>query len=142
MLAIGAITVLDIILSKTVSSPILGSQEMIGFLQAPMVALAVGLAQILGNHIKVDIITSRLSKRVQAIINSFISIILVAVFTVFVWQTFSLAVTSQRSGGFTNTLHWPIFYDLYAVAVALLVPPLVFLVEFINSLRDSIKGDH
>jgi TRAP-type C4-dicarboxylate transport system permease small subunit len=140
MLAIGAITVVDIILSETISSPILGSQEMIGFLQAVMVALAVGLAQMLGNHIKVDILTSRLSKRTQALMNSVICLVLSAVFTVLVWQTFELATASHRSGGFTNTLHWPLFYDQYAVAVALIVPPLVFLVESINSLKEFIKG--
>jgi TRAP-type C4-dicarboxylate transport system permease small subunit len=133
------ITCLDVFGSKLFNLPILGSQEIIGLLQGATFALAVGLAQLVGQHISVDLLTSKLSQRKQAVINSIVSLILLGVFAILVWQTFKLGLSIQESGQYTPTLRMPIHFTVYIMGIAFIVPCLVFLYELINSLKKVVK---
>ena len=131
------VSVIDVLGSNIFNMPILGVTEIVSLFLGVVIALAIARAQISKRHIRVEVFTSRLPKRIQAIIDSIISPILLAFFVILTWQTFVLAISYQAVGEYSITLHLPIPYFIFAMAVAFIGACLVFLLEFLNSLKEA-----
>jgi TRAP-type C4-dicarboxylate transport system permease small subunit len=130
----------DIVGSKFFNLPVLGSVELIGFLMAVMVCLPMALTETLGRHIKVEVFTDRLPKAVNKMIDGIISLVLIFFFAMVVWQLFIYGIYIQAGREYSQDLHLPIHVFLYAMSIGLIPACLVFLIEFLNSLRGAKRS--
>lgn len=119
--------------------PIEGTYEIVGFLAAIMISLAMAYTQVERGHIAIEILVSRLAKRTQATIdaiNWFISIILFALIT---WRLCVYAADLRHTGQLSATLWWPLYPFVYVVALGSAGLCLVLFVDFYKSLLQVIR---
>ncbi len=139
LLAILAMTFIDIIFAKCFNWPIRGSIEIAGLSQAIIVASATAVTQLSQKHIRVDILTQRFPRNIQATLNSFISLILTCLFIWIIWQLFANGLEIQKTGQYTSDLHLPIHIIIYLTALMLVPACFVFIIEFLQSTREVKK---
>lgn len=139
MLILGVllVSIIDVLGSNIFNLPVLGVTEIVSLFLGVVIALAIARTQISKRHIKVEIFTARLPRRIQVVIDGIIFPILLAFFAVLTWQTFALALSYQSAGEYSITLRLPIHYFIFAMAFAFIAAFLVFLFEFINSLKEA-----
>lgn len=127
------VTLVDVIGTALFSSPLLGSTELVGLLQALLIALAVAQTQIFRRHISVDFMVARLPKRIQVICYRIVNLLLFGLFAVLVWQLCVLGLSFQSSGEYSITLRLPTHYFVLIMAFAFIVSCLLFLLLFLKS---------
>ena len=138
-LIIFIISLLDILGSKILNLPFPGVIELIGYSQAVMIVFALAFTQLIHQHIRVEMIFSRLPGTLQSLLEILSSIFLFLLFSVLVWQFASYGMTLQRSGQYSITLGLPIHFIVWVIALALIPSALVFFLECIRAIGGVIK---
>jgi TRAP-type C4-dicarboxylate transport system permease small subunit len=134
-----ALLLVDIIGSKVFNHPVPGSIELAGLTQAIIICSATALTQLSKQHIRVDLVTMHLPKRVQAGLNVFISLLLFVLFAWIIWQLVANGIEIQDKGQYTSDLHMPLQVFIYLTALMLVPACLVFLIEFWEALRGVLN---
>jgi len=121
--------------------PLKGSYELVGFLGALTVALALGYAQITGSHIAVDVLATRYSKRTLRIMNGISSLLGMIFFILVAWQTAVFATTIWKRGETSETLRIVYHPFIYLLALCCLLLAFVLFINFLRSLAPK-KGEN
>ncbi len=140
-IAISAMVLLicvDIIL-RLVAKPIYGAFEVTNWLAALAAAFAVAYIQTQKGHVPVDVVIMRLSKRARAIISSITTPLMVGLSGVISWQCVVFALYMRASNEVSQILKFPYYLLLYGVAFCFAMLALVFVAEFLNSLKQAVK---
>ena len=132
-------TVTDVCLRYFFNRPFASSFELTEFMMAILVAFGLAYTARLDGHIKVDILTSRLPKRIQAAISSFTNLVCVVVFILIAWQSFAQAKTLYLSGLTSEVLYIPVFPFVLMTGIGFALLGLVFLINFFVSLSQTMK---
>ena len=119
--------------------PLKGSYELVGFMGALTVALALGYAQITGAHIAVDILATRYSKKMLRIMNAISSLLSMFFFILVAWQTAVLATTIWERGETSETLRIIFHPFIYLVAICCVFLAFILFIDFMKSLT-PMKG--
>jgi TRAP-type C4-dicarboxylate transport system permease small subunit len=119
--------------------PFTGAAEIVRFLAAVVAAFALGYTQINRGHVAIDIFVVRLPQRAQAIIDSIMFFIIMALFGVATWQVVELASRYWELGSVSETLYIIFFPFIYAVALGCTLLCLVLLLDFLKSLAQAVK---
>src|SRR4030042_2669940 len=129
------VTCIDVLLTKLFTLPIQGAIDVVMFSQLIAISFALALTLILGRHIEVEFVVSKLPGRTQAVIGSIVYLLGLAFFIIVVWQLFVLGHSFQTAGEKSmSQLRIPLFPLPYAIALASIPVCLVFLQKFLNSL--------
>ena len=139
MLAMFFANFVDVIGAKVFLWPLPGATEIIGFSQIVVVAPAIAFGLILGRHIRVEFFVVRLPRRVQAIINSIVSLMGLGLFILILQQSFTYGQSLQKAGEIGSTSRIPFYPFAYLIAFCCIPVCLVFLVEFLNWLKEVVK---
>ena len=139
LVAMMLITVVNMVL-RAVWVPLAGLADGVGFLAAIVIALALGYTQIKRGHVAIDIVMMRFSLRVQAITDSIIYLISMALFGLIAWQVARLAGHYWEIGSISVSLWNIAFFPItYVVAFGCALISLVLLVDFLKSLAHAVK---
>jgi TRAP-type C4-dicarboxylate transport system permease small subunit len=87
-------------------------------------------------HVAVSLIVQLFSKRLQGIVESFISIFGIILFGLITWQSILYGIDCQRSGEVSMTLQLPFYPIIYGVALGAGVVCLVLLVDLVNAIAN------
>lgn len=139
LLLIVAVTCVDVVGSKVFLWPVPGSIDITGLAQIVAIAFAVAFTHIIGRHVRVEFFVDKLPGRAQGVINSFISILMLAFFVLIVWKSFVLGQTLQTGGHTSLSARIPLYPFAYLIALASIPVCLVFLAEFLRSLVQAVK---
>ncbi len=120
-------------LLRPLGAPLKGAYELVGFLGALTIALALGYAQISGSHIAVDVLTTHYSKKMQRMINAISSFLCMIFFVLVSWQTAVFATTIWKRGETSETLRIIYHPFVYLVSICCGLLALVLLVDFLKS---------
>ena len=134
MLLVMAITCIDVVGAKVFKWPLLGALDMVMLSQIVAIAFAASMALILGRHIRVEFLFNLLPRRARAIINSFVLLLGLGLFSVIIWRLCVLGYSFQTSGEYSMTAYIPLYPFAYGIALASIPVCLVFLLEFLKSL--------
>ena len=93
-----AITVVDVTRRTIVGEAIIGVIEISGFLMVTIVFLSLAYTQVRGEHVRVDVLISRLGGKTRARIDIFLLFIGAAFFGVVTWQGSLDALQALRLG--------------------------------------------
>jgi TRAP-type C4-dicarboxylate transport system permease small subunit len=127
-------------LLRPLGAPLKGAYELVGFLGALTVALALGYAQITGAHIAVDVLATRYSKKMLQIMNAISSFLCMVFFLLVAWQTAVFATTIWKRGETSETLRIIYHPFVYLVAISCGLLALVLFIDFLKSLAPE-KGE-
>ena len=133
------ITVVNMVL-RAVWVPLAGLADGVGLLAAIVIALALVYTQIKRGHVAIDVVMMRFSLRVQAITDSIIYLISMALFGIIAWQVARLAGHYWEIGSISISLWNIVFFPItYVVAFGCALISLVLLVDFLKSLAQAVK---
>ena len=139
LLAMMVVTIIDVTGNKLFNTPLLGATDWVGFFQGIAIAFVCAMALIVGRHVRVEILVTRLPNRAQAIIESIALLLSFGLFVLIVWRLFVLGNYFQAGGETTPTAHIPRLIPAYGIAVASIMVCLVFIQKFLNSLIKVFK---
>ncbi len=123
------------VLSRSFWRPLKGTFEIIGFAGALCTAMALGFAQMRKNHVGVDIITSKYSRRwhrLTAIISYMISVPFFAIVT---WRVAAWGMTVMASGERSETLQIAYYPFIFITAAGFGFLALVIFVDLLKVCR-------
>ncbi len=120
-------------------NPIKGTFELTEFALVVIVFASIGYTQITKGHISIDILTSRFSPRVQAILNSVVLLACMTVFALVAWQSFVYAGRLMDGKNESGVLKLQMYPFLMIVAIGSIIYCLTVLVDFLKSLARAVQ---
>jgi TRAP-type C4-dicarboxylate transport system permease small subunit len=126
------------VIARPLGRPLLGTFEMVEFLTGIAVAFALPFTTAINRHISVDLLTHRLSKQGQVVIDKIVSTISLGIFGLLTWQLFVYAIDLSRTGTVSATMRLPVAPIVYATGLCC---GAVFLVLIANLFTSSTWSD-
>ena len=135
LLVMMVVTCIDVVGAKVFRCPLMGSIDIVQLGQTVAIAFAASMALILGRHVQVEFFVRLLPRRLGAFINSCILLLGLGLFMVILWQMSVFGYSLQTSGDTSATIYIPYYPFAYGIALACIPVCLVFLWEFLKSLK-------
>jgi TRAP-type C4-dicarboxylate transport system permease small subunit len=127
-------TVSDMVL-RAVGRPVAGSFEVIGWLSAGAMALALGYTQLQRGHVAITLLSTRLRGRLGAAVELLVSLLSLLLFAAVAWYVARYGRVLQATGSLSETLRVAVYPWVYVVAAGACGLTLALLVDFLQSLR-------
>jgi len=126
----------NIIMRNAFGQPLTGTFDMVGLLTATGLGLALAHCEMSDGNIAMSIVTDKLPKQMQKVIDVLVHLIALSFWGVVVWRMFVYANTSLVNGRITPTAKIP----LYPVILLLGINVACLCVALIFKLATAVKG--
>jgi TRAP-type C4-dicarboxylate transport system permease small subunit len=123
------------------NAPIEGAFEMVEFMMALVISLAMAYTGIRGGHISVELLVSKFSKRTQSLLNIFHFLVCTVFFALMSWKTTVQALVVAKRRVTSQVLLIPVYPFVWVLAVCAGLLCLVFLVRFIDSFKKVVENE-
>lgn len=133
LIAMMLFTVGDMVL-RGLGRPVAGSYEIIGWLSAAAMALALGYTQLHRGHVAIDLLTTRLGGRTRAAIELVTSLLALLLFAAVAWHLARYGRVLHETGSLSETLKAIVYPWVYLVSAGAAGLALALLVEFLKSV--------
>jgi TRAP-type transport system small permease protein len=137
LLAMTAMTVIDVI-GRIFKRPIIGGTEITEFEMVTIVFLCLGWAAINGKMITVDLITTKLSQKIQGVLNCITMFIGLGVIIVITWRSYLATLDVQKDQVSTMILKIPSAPFMWVLSIGFSVLCLVMLVQLVQNLVKAV----
>ena len=138
LIAMMLFTAVDVVL-RTAGRPIAGSFEIIGWLSAASMALALGYTQAHRGHVAMTLISDRLSGRGALIVRALNEIIALAMFAVASYYLFRYGSVLQSSGSLSETLRIVVYPWVYLVATGCSALVVMLALDLVQTVLDGLR---
>ncbi len=124
----------DVVMSYFFDEPTDWATELAKYCLLYLIFLPLGYAQMTGQHIRVDAITSRLSQRMQTRVDIVATAISLLAFIIFTWSAYNYAfdIKGQSSGPIH---YWPLFTFIVVMPIGLFMLSIQI---FITLVKDVV----
>ncbi len=119
--------------------PIRGDYEFVEVMTGLIISLSLSYALVADKHIRIEIFTSRCSKKTQLLLDILTYFSGLAVFTLASWQTVIYANALRKNGLLIGVLPIPSYPFVYTVAISFIGLTLVFFVKFVHALQHGVR---
>jgi len=140
LMAMMLLMVVDVFLRRVFQKPLTGSFEVVQFMQITLVYLGVAYTTIKKAHISIDLITSRLSEKTSALIESIMLFLGLGFFALITWRNILRAEELWEEKATSVLLEIPLFPFYYTLAFGCGVLCLVLIVQLVESASKAFKG--
>ena len=123
------------VVSRLVWRPIRGTFEIIGFLGAVTIALALGTTQLHKNHVAVDIVTSHYNRRWRRLTAIISYLITAPFFLVVAWQIWVWGRNVMETGETSETLGIIFYPFIFIVAAGFAFLAFILLLDLVKTIR-------
>lgn len=123
------------------NAPIEGAFEMVEFMMALVISLAMAYTGIKGGHISVELLVSKFSKRSQLLLDIFHFLVCTIFFALMSWKTTIQALVVAKRRVTSQVLLIPVYPFVWVLAVCAGLLCLVFLVQFIDSFKKAVENE-
>ena len=134
------LTILDVVLRKLWSKSILGTVEMTEFLLVFVIFLTLAITEIMNGHVKVDLVMSGFSERVQGVVDMITQLICFILTVLITWSALVYSEKLRVSAEVTQDLWIPVFPVIYVVAFGCAILCLTLLIKFIEASIKVVKS--
>jgi TRAP-type C4-dicarboxylate transport system permease small subunit len=134
LLAMMVVTLVDVIGNKLFNTPLLGAMDWVRIFQSVAIAFACAMTLIIGRHVRVEFIVTKLPQRTQAVTESIVFLLGLGLFVLLIWRLTVLGYYMQAGGETSATAHVPRCIPAYWIALASIPVCLVFLQKFLSSI--------
>ncbi|OGP54434.1 MAG: hypothetical protein A2Y65_09630 [Deltaproteobacteria bacterium RBG_13_52_11] len=125
------LTIADVIL-RFFRRPIVGTYELVAFSGAVGIGFALPLTSWARQHIFVDFVIMKFSRKVKDAFNVATRCLVIALLLLVSWNMFKFGQTLQNAGEVSPTLQIPFYPIAYAVGVCFFILCLVFVCDIIK----------
>lgn len=132
------LVVVNILLRTIFKISILGTYELVGFLTAAGVSLALAQCAFQNGHIAVDFLVKRFSLKVQFTIDNLTNILALVFWSLSFWHLIKYAHAMAASGVVSATARIPVYPVIYLVALGLFGLCLVILSRSVDSFAQVL----
>lgn len=122
----------DVIGRYVFNKPILASFELNQILLAGVVFFGLAYTQLVGAHIKVNLLVSRLKPRVQAIIDFITCFLLLGLFSLMTWQSLRIAIVYWEQNKLIDVLLINMAFFQSFVTVAAFLVSLELIIQLVH----------
>jgi TRAP-type C4-dicarboxylate transport system permease small subunit len=129
----------NIIMRNVFKRPILGTVEIVGLLIATGLGLALANCEMLDFNIGMDVVTEKLSRRIQKIIQIVTYSISLIFWAVVVWRVFIFAITTYINGRVTATASIPLYPFIFILGFNLSLLCVVLAYKLILAFKDASR---
>ncbi len=133
-------TFVDVALRYFFDSPIKGDNDLSAYMMVLVIPAGLAFTALKKKHIRVDVFTQLLPKRVQLWLTTFAHLATLGLVFFMVWQTAMYASSLRASGQTSTALPIPDFPFVIVCAIYLVVFALVVLRELIFSVVHAVRG--
>lgn len=143
MVVIALVTLLvvaDVILRRLFNSPIKASHDFLGLGFSMIVFLPLAWSALNNRHIELDLITKRLPKTAQSILEVVMVFITTVVLGVLSWQLLALGIKLQDANAITAMADIPKYPFVYLAAFGCLLFTLAFFIRLLNAIN-NLRGE-
>ena len=117
LFAMMMLTVVDVLMRKLFAKSVLGTVEITELMMVVVIFLAFTQTELENGHIRIDLVMSRFSKRVQAFFDLLTNTACTVLFVIMTVATYRYAIDMMVSGEVTMTLKIPIYPFDFVVVV-------------------------
>jgi TRAP-type C4-dicarboxylate transport system permease small subunit len=128
------ITFFDVVGRFVFNRPFTGSVEVIALLMGVLIFFGVGLVTIENNHIRVDVITLMLPKRIRALFDIISHTLSLGIAIIMSWRLWVLAIEQTAEMNVTQVLELPV----WATALVMATSSLMIVSGLIANLRPAL----
>jgi len=111
-----------------------GSYEVIGWLSAAAMALALGTVQRHKGHVAMELVVVKLGRRNRAVVETLMALISLAVFAVVAFYVMRYGRVLHETGSLSETLRVIVYPWVYVVGLGCTGLTLALLVDFLRSV--------
>ena len=129
----------DVTLRYTIDLPVKGSVELVELMMIVVVFLAVAYTASQKGHVSIELVTSRLPQRAQAILDIFTSFLSLGFIILVIWRSILRGNTMWHDNHVTIVLGIPIFPFLYIIAFGCILLAIILIANILDSLAQAIK---
>jgi TRAP-type C4-dicarboxylate transport system permease small subunit len=123
------------VLMRALGRPVAGSVEIIGWLAAVAMALALGDVQVHRGHVAMTLLSERLRGRPAALLEAVNSLVALLLFGAAAWFILRYGMTLQDTGSLSETLKVVVYPWVYAVALGFAGLALALAIDLLRSLQ-------
>lgn len=140
------LTVADVVGRKLVGvvpgfEPVPGSFELTEFMMLAIVYTALGYAQVKGDHISIDVLTSRFNPRARNILDLVVYVVCAAMAVVLSWRAFVRGQRLIAEGDYSAVWHIPVYPFLFLIGVGMIIFALALLFSALQSLIKAVNNE-
>jgi TRAP-type C4-dicarboxylate transport system permease small subunit len=132
------LTAADVLLRYIFNRPISGTWELTSYMMAVLVSFGLSYCALVKGLISVEVLTSRFSQRVQAVLNCITYFFSFCFFSLVTWQSILYIKLMFKSGLVSASLLIPTFPFIAALALGCLIFTLVLLTDFLEYLSQVV----
>ena len=134
------LTLADVI-GRVFNSPIVVTDEVTELIMGMMIYLGVGYTTIHRGHIRVDILISRFSPRVQGILDTLTYLIALGFMLLVCWRLFLQASSRIENNDLTQISEIPVWPVAYVMAIASILMVTSLALHLVLAARATITGE-
>lgn len=127
------------IISRTVYKPIFGTYEIVRYLGLMIVIFGMAYTQLERTHISVDLLTSRLHKRVRIALEIINGLVLCSLAALVAYHMFLYALKLMHTQTVTPTLQLPLHIFVLGLALSFLSLGIVTIWQLLHSFKGFKK---
>ena len=133
------LTVIEVLLRRGFSRPIHGYTEITGLILVFIVFLGVAYTHLQRGHVRVDLITNRLSEKARVITQSATTFLGIAILGLLIWRGIESSLIFIERGLITADLLIPHGPLAFIVPIGLTLLAILFIRDFLNHLVEGIR---
>lgn len=122
-------------IKRAVSTPILGTTEVVGWLAAVSISFALGYSQLHRAHVAIDLLVVKFPKALQKALRIVISFVSLVFFIIVGWQLFKYALVLANNKNVSQTLGIVFYPFVMLTALGFLVFVLALVQDFISECK-------
>jgi TRAP-type C4-dicarboxylate transport system permease small subunit len=127
-------------LIRTVTAPLAGAFEVVGWLAAMTSALALGYTQLHKGHVDIDIVTRLLPAALQRVLQVLVTLVATAFFLLLAWRLWVMGGRLQAVGTLSESLRVAYHYFVYVVAAGVLGLAVALVADSVEHVRALWRG--
>ena len=138
VLGIIAVTVADVV-GRSFGFPVKGAYDLVRVLGAVAMGCALPLTKAVKGHIAIEYFFQKMGPRGRATTDAAMRLVLLALFGLLAWRFVLQGMAIRESGEVTATLHMPMFWVPWLVALACLATAGVTLWHLLHPGRSMMR---
>jgi len=128
------------IVGRFFKHPIFGSIELVSFMGAVTVAMALPVTQMNKGHIGVELFVDKLPRRVRLFVELCTEVVSLGLFVIVTWRMFLFSSKLKASGEVSMNLHLPEYWVVFVLAVTCVVLCLVLVLSILKTFKKLVKS--
>ena len=129
------LTVANVILRDIFNRPIRGTPELSEFMMVIVIFLALAWCAIIRQHVRVELVVTRLPLRVQMVLNSITMFITLGIFVTITWRSFLESMIVYDTTSLLRLPHAPFYWIMTSGLIVFCLAIAVLLIENIAEAR-------